>query len=152
MSQIIGHTKKPLDFNVIRRPLELITPASPTPYEFKQLSDIDDQAGFRFHIPGIAFYEAPGPATRGRDPVKVVKEAIVKALVPYYPLAGRIREKEGKKLVIECNGEGVMFIEAYANVTLEEFGVPLHPPFPCLDELICDVPEGIVSSVILCNY
>ncbi|KAG4166853.1 hypothetical protein ERO13_A13G158575v2 [Gossypium hirsutum] len=38
--------------------------------------------------------------------------------------------------------EGVMFIKADADVTLEQFGNALHPPFPCFDELLYDVPDS----------
>ncbi|MCI42874.1 benzoyl coenzyme A benzyl alcohol benzoyl transferase, partial [Trifolium medium] len=34
-----------------------------------------------------------------------------------------------------------MFIEAEADVTLDQFGDSLHPPFPCFQELLHDV-EG----------
>ncbi|KAL2929408.1 Benzyl alcohol O-benzoyltransferase [Bienertia sinuspersici] len=87
------------------------------------------------------------------DPAKVVKEAVSKALVPYYPLAGRLRQKQGMetKLVVECNGEGIIFTEANADVTLEEFGEPLHPPFPCLDQLLFDVPgcDSVLDSPLI---
>ncbi|KAG9159203.1 hypothetical protein Leryth_027079 [Lithospermum erythrorhizon] len=39
-----------------------------------------------------------------------------------------------------CTGEGVLFIEAEADVTLEQFGDELQPPFPLLEELLYDVP------------
>ncbi|KAJ0817786.1 putative 13-hydroxylupanine O-tigloyltransferase [Helianthus annuus] len=41
--------------------------------------------------------------------------------------------------MVDCTGEGVLFIEAEAHVTLEQFGKPLHPPFPCLENLFCDL-------------
>lgn len=69
----------------------------------------------------------------------------------YYPFAGRLREGPGRKLTVECTGEGVPFIEADANVKLEDFGERLPPPLPWLKELLCDVPEydGIIGCPLL---
>lgn len=148
-------TQASLVFKVTRGLHELIPPAGPTPNEFKELSDIDDQEGLRFQIPVIQFYRNDehygGSTLRGRDPAKVIKEALGKALVAYYPFAGRLREKAGRKLVVECNGEGVLFIEADADVTLDEFGEALQPPFPCLEDLLFDVPGfgGVLHSPLL---
>ncbi|KEH24545.1 benzyl alcohol O-benzoyltransferase [Medicago truncatula] len=46
--------------------------------------------------------------------------------------------------------EGVMFIEAEADVTLDQFGDALHPPFPCFQQLLYDVPgsEHIIDRTI----
>nr|CAB3477108.1 unnamed protein product [Digitaria exilis] len=111
-----------LKFSVRRRPAVLVTPAAPTPRELKLLSksDIDD------HV-----HESVPVHT---------------ALVHYYPLAGRLREVEGGKLAVDCTGEGVLFIEADADIHLEQLGEPLLPPFPCLHELLFDVPG---SSAII---
>ena len=128
-----------LVFTVRRCKPEVVAPAKPTPHEFKQLSDIDDQDGLRFQIPVIQFYKYD-PSMQGRDPVRVIREALAKTLVFYYPLAGRLREGPGRKLVVECTGEGIVFIEADADVTLEQFGDALQPPFPCWEELLFDVP------------
>ncbi|KAJ4845907.1 hypothetical protein Tsubulata_027187 [Turnera subulata] len=128
-----------LVFKVERRGPVLITPAEPTPREFKFLSDIDDQGGLRMHMPLIFFYPNK-PSLRGQDPAKVIREAVAKTLVFYYPFAGRIREGPNRKLVVECTGEGILFIEADADVTLQQFGDSIHPPFPCVDELLFDVP------------
>ncbi|XP_031482357.1 benzyl alcohol O-benzoyltransferase [Nymphaea colorata] len=119
----------------------LVPPAKPTPYELKPLSDIDDQDGFRFQIPVIQFYRR-NPAMDGRDPAAVMKDALAKALVFYYPFAGRLREGPNRKLTVECTGEGVLFVEADADVTLEEFGDALQPPFPCFEKLLYEVPAS----------
>lgn len=139
-----------LKFTVTRRTPELVRPAEPTPHEFKPLSDVDDQEGLRFHIPVIQFYHR-SPAMAGRDPVAVIRQALCRALVFYYPFAGRLREAAARKLLVECNGEGVLFIEADADVTLRQFGDALQPPFPCLEELLYDVPgsAGVVDCPLL---
>jgi len=128
-----------------QRPAVLVAPAAPTPHELKHLSDIDQPDFLRFQVPVIQFYRR-NESMGGKDPVRVIREALTKALVPYYPFAGRLREHHGWKLAVDCTGEGVMFIEADADVGLEHFGDPLLPPFPCLEELIFDVPG---SSAIL---
>ncbi|KAK8542865.1 hypothetical protein V6N13_136583 [Hibiscus sabdariffa] len=110
-----------LVFKVHRREPELIVPAKPTPREYKLLSDIDDQEGFRCQIPVIQFYQY-NPCMQGRDPVKVIREALAQALVFYYPFAGRLREGPHRKLMVDCTAEGLIFIEADADVTLERFG------------------------------
>ncbi|OVA04492.1 Transferase [Macleaya cordata] len=145
-----------LVFTVRRREAQLIPPAKPTPHEFKYLSDIDDQEGLRFQIPGIQFYRNDDDvSTAGgsrRDPVDVIRKAIAKALVFYYPFAGRLREgPAGRKLIVECTGEGIMFVEADADVRLDQFGDPVKPPFPCLHELLFYVPGslGVLNCPLL---
>ncbi|KAF0928866.1 hypothetical protein E2562_010724 [Oryza meyeriana var. granulata] len=139
-----------LKFTVRRKPAELVAPAGPTPRELKKLSDIDDQDGLRFHIPVIQFYRRSA-AMGGRDPAPVIRAAVARALVHYYPFAGRLRELEGRKLAVECTGEGVLFIDADADVRLEHFGDALQPPFPCLEELVFDVPgsSAVLGSPLL---
>ncbi|TKW11210.1 hypothetical protein SEVIR_6G219101v4 [Setaria viridis] len=50
-----------------------------------------------------------------------------------------------------CTGEGVLLVEADADVRLEHIGNAVHPPLPCLDELLFDVPgsSAIVNSPLL---
>ncbi|KAL8259689.1 hypothetical protein R6Q59_027642 [Mikania micrantha] len=147
MAQILT---TPLSFNVRRHPPELIVPAKPTPRELKLLSDIDDQEGLRFHISVFHIYQG-NPKMRNKNPASVVREALAKALVFYYPLAGRLKEGLARKLMVDCSGQGVLFIEAEADVSLERFGVELQPPFPCRDELLYDVPgsSGLLDSPLI---
>ncbi|KAL0536503.1 hypothetical protein IC582_025452 [Cucumis melo] len=58
-------------FQVRKCQPELIAPANPTPYEFKQLSDVDDQQSLRFQLPLVNIYHH-NPSLEGRDPVKVI--------------------------------------------------------------------------------
>ncbi|CAN6559469.1 unnamed protein product [Malus baccata var. baccata] len=131
---------------------QLVTPAKPTPHETKLLSDIDDQEGLRFQTPVLMSYKNNPLIPKDRtDPVKVLKEALSKALVFYYPLAGRLREGPNRKLMVECTGEGVLFIEADADVTLEQLGDAIVPPCPFLEEFLCNAPgsDGILGCPLL---
>lgn len=143
-------TPPSLALKVTRQEPELVVPAKPTPHEVKQLSDIDDHTSQRFHIPMIQFYRH-NPAAEGKDPAKVIKEALAQALVFYYPFAGRLKEGPDGKLLVDCTGEGVLFIEADADVTLDQFGDVVLPPFLCEEELIYEAPksQGLFASPLL---
>ncbi|KAF7112017.1 hypothetical protein CFC21_111957 [Triticum aestivum] len=138
MPSFVARRKKP----------ELVLPAQATPHETLALSDVDDAIDLRFLQPAIEFFRAVDididdhglgrPATAA----KVVKAALAKALVHYYPLAGRLREAAGGKLAVECTGEGVVFVEAEADVSMDELGKPSPlPPYPCVEELLCEVGD-----------
>ncbi|KAI3677121.1 hypothetical protein L1987_86741 [Smallanthus sonchifolius] len=118
----MAQTHTPLTFTVRRHPPELIVPSKPTPRELKPLSDIDDQEGLRFHLPMIHFYQR-NPKIGTKNPASVIREALAKVLVFYYPFAGQLREGPSRKLMVDCYGEGVLFTEAEADVTLKQFGV-----------------------------
>ncbi|CAN6200546.1 unnamed protein product [Urochloa humidicola] len=124
-------------FTVRRGDPVLVSPAAPTPHETKPLSDIDDGEGMRFYSSGIHLYRA-NPAKSGQDPATVIRDALARALVPYYPLAGRLREEQGRKLVVDCAGQGVMFADADADLTADDFGDVQSPPFPCFERFILE--------------
>ncbi|KAL2472254.1 HXXXD-type acyl-transferase family protein [Abeliophyllum distichum] len=96
-----------LAFPVKHRNPELIVPAEPTPHEIKTLSDLDDQQSLRSHYPMIMFYET-NPFVKEKDPVGIIRKAIAKTLVYYYPYAGRLVEGPNNNLVVDCTGEGVV--------------------------------------------
>ena len=130
---------------------ELITPAKPTPRETKFFSDIDDQESLRFQIPVIMCYKDNHSLNENRNPVKAIREALSKALVYYYPLAGRLREGPNRKLMVDCNGEGILFVEASADVTLEHLGDKILPPCLLLEEFLFNFPgsDGIIGYPLL---
>ncbi|KAF0923182.1 hypothetical protein E2562_003393 [Oryza meyeriana var. granulata] len=143
-----------LSFSVRRRDPVLIAPAAPTPRETKRLSDLDDQETLRGLLPNIFVYRGGQARDCRGDPVDIILRAIAVALVPYYPLAGRLREGEDQKLVVDCTGEGVLFVEADADVRVAELeDAGLRPPFPCSDQLLVGVESsgagGVVNSPLL---
>ncbi|KAM0849045.1 hypothetical protein ACQ4PT_053971 [Festuca glaucescens] len=125
---------------------ELVAPAGPTPRELKRLSDLDDQESLRFYRSVIYFYRGH-PSRSGLDPARVIRHGLAAALLHYYPIAGRLRELPGRKLAVDCTGEGVWFVVADADVALDEFGDTLCPPVPCAGELLC-LPESNSAVVV----
>ncbi|GJN25515.1 hypothetical protein PR202_gb13353 [Eleusine coracana subsp. coracana] len=126
-----------LAFAVRRKEPVLVRPAAATPTETKHLSDLDNQVFIRKHVASVFFYRG-GVRDDGADPAAVIRRALGEALVPYYPLAGRLREVvESRRLVVDCSGEGVVFVEADADVRLVELeAAGLRPPYPCVDQLL----------------
>ncbi|XP_060209834.1 methanol O-anthraniloyltransferase-like [Lycium barbarum] len=129
---------------------KLIVPAIVTPRGTKHLSDIDDQGSLRFQIPIIMFYKY-NSSMKGKDPAKFINDGLSKALVFYYPLAGRLIEGPNRKLMVNCNGEGILFVEADAHVELEKLGDSIKPPCPYLDLLLHNIPgsDGIIGCPLL---
>ncbi|KAF7849187.1 hypothetical protein BT93_L1145 [Corymbia citriodora subsp. variegata] len=141
----------PALLSMIRHKPELISPSQATPHELKPLSDLDDHEGLCFRFPFLFFYPN-SPTIGGReDPARVVKEALGKALVYYNPLAGGIREGPNGKLVVDCTAEGILFVEADADISLEELGDSVRPPCGFVDEVLCDVAGsgGIIGCPLL---
>ena len=69
-------------------------------------------------------------------PAETVRAALSRALVHYFPVAGRVVAVSGGRLRIACTGEGVAFVAASADRSLADAGL-LDPPTgaPLLDEL-----------------
>ncbi|KAK7400328.1 hypothetical protein VNO78_11534 [Psophocarpus tetragonolobus] len=57
-------------------------------------------------------------ATTKRDPAKVITESLSKALVYYYPLAGKVVKHADGKPRINCTSDGVPFQEVICNCSL----------------------------------
>jgi omega-hydroxypalmitate O-feruloyl transferase len=69
-----------------------------------------------------------------------MKEALSKVLVHYYPLAGRLSISTEGKLIVDCTGEGAVFVEAEANCEMEQMGDIKKPDPVTLGKLLYDVP------------
>ncbi|KAF5748682.1 HXXXD-type acyl-transferase family protein [Tripterygium wilfordii] len=71
---------------------------------------------------------------------KVIKNALKKVLVHYYPLAGRLTISCEGKLIVDCNGEGALFLEAEANCEMDKIGDITKPDPKTLGKLVYEVP------------
>ncbi|KAI5061996.1 hypothetical protein GOP47_0022535 [Adiantum capillus-veneris] len=104
---------------------KLVPPATETPKRVLWNSNVDLVIP-RIHTPSVYFY------TRNNDPrgkkddffsFEVLEKALGRALVPFYPMAGRLlmSSKDGR-LYLNCNAEGVLLVEAEVDAIIEDFG------------------------------
>jgi len=101
----------------------VVKPAEPTWVGIQPLSQLD-QIGVMKHVPTIYFYNNEAIKDWLSRPNKVIgtlKDSLSRALVPFYPLAGRLRRVDGG-LELECNAKGVELIEAESSHLMSDFG------------------------------
>ncbi|KAK1289351.1 Shikimate O-hydroxycinnamoyltransferase [Acorus calamus] len=104
---------------IIVRNSTMVCPAHPTPRHNLWNSNVDLVVP-RFHTPSVYFYRPDGSSTFFVS--SLLKEALSKALVPFYPMAGRLRRDEDGRIEINCDGQGVLFVEADTDSTIDDFG------------------------------
>lgn len=99
----------------------VITPAEPTPTRVLALSTLDSQLFLRFTIEYLLIYH-PCPGSERATTTARFKSALSQALVPYYPLAGRVRALSGgSTLEVVCRAQGAVFIEASSDQSISDF-------------------------------
>ncbi|KAI9089517.1 hypothetical protein K1719_029122 [Acacia pycnantha] len=103
----------------------IVRPAAETPRTALWNSNVDLVVP-NFHTPSVYFYEptmaSAAAGTSSFFDAKVLKEALSKVLVPFYPMAGRLRRDDDGRVEIDCNGEGVLFVEAETDRVIDDFG------------------------------
>ncbi|KAI3941271.1 hypothetical protein MKX01_029845 [Papaver californicum] len=85
------------------------------------------------------------------DAAEVIKDSLAKVLAYYYPLAGRITMNEKRKFMVNCTGEGALFVEAEANFTLEEIGDFTKPDPVTYGKLVYGLldPRNVLQNPLL---
>ncbi|XP_037458109.1 putrescine hydroxycinnamoyltransferase 1-like [Triticum dicoccoides] len=126
----------------------LVAPSEETPRRALWLSNLD-LAVPKTHTPLVYYYPAPAPTPDGENldffSPERLKGALARALVLFYPLAGRLRrEGEGGRLQIDCNGEGALFVVARApDVAGEDLFGSGYEPSPEIRRMFVPfVPSG----------
>ncbi|XP_059451842.1 BAHD acyltransferase At5g47980-like [Corylus avellana] len=110
-----------LQVRIISR--EMVKPSSPTPSHLKTLKfSLFDQLNVtKIYFPTIFFY----PRNDGLDKLEQIssglKKSLSEALSRFYPLSGR----EKDQFCVDCNDEGVPYLEALVDYKLSDF---LQPP------------------------
>ncbi|XP_059462798.1 hydroxycinnamoyl-CoA:piscidic acid hydroxycinnamoyltransferase-like [Corylus avellana] len=98
----------------------MIVPNEPTPNGLLLLSECDQVMQWT-HAPLIFIYK-PNNNTIKPFSIETMKNSLGRALVHYYPLAGRLHWIEGGRLQLHCNAMGAQLTEAYSESNLDEFG------------------------------
>lgn len=95
--------------------IDFIFPSDPTPTQILHLSALDSQLFLRFTIEYLFIYR-PRHGLDKSTTTAHIKGALSRALVPYYPLAGRVRARpDGSGLEVVCEAQGAVFIEAVSS-------------------------------------
>ncbi|XP_037467705.1 putrescine hydroxycinnamoyltransferase 1-like [Triticum dicoccoides] len=91
----------------------LVAPSEETPRRALWLSNLD-LAVPKTHTPLVYYYPAPATDSDSADffSPERLRAALARALVLFYPLAGRLDRDDGGRLQIDCNGEGALFVVA----------------------------------------
>ncbi|KAF6172799.1 hypothetical protein GIB67_034651 [Kingdonia uniflora] len=97
----------------------MVRPSEETPKRNLWNSNVDLVVP-RMHTPSVYFYR-PNGSSNFFD-ARVLKEALSKVLVPFYPMAGRLKRDEDSRVEIDCNGEGVLFVEVETGSVIDDFG------------------------------
>ncbi|XP_052166063.1 putrescine hydroxycinnamoyltransferase 1-like [Oryza glaberrima] len=125
-----------------------IAPSEDTPRQGLWLSPLDIVLANRGHTPNVYFYRRDVvAASTNTDFFEVgrIKEAMAKALVAFYPLAGRLHVDGSSRPKIECNAEGALFVVARSELTVDDFSD--LKPSPELRRLF--VPRIEPASIVL---
>lgn len=136
----------------------VVKPAAATPRHVLWNSNVDQLVPRFLHVSTVYFYRqsslsTPTMAAHGDYffDSAVLKDALSKVLVPFYPVAGRLVASSGDngRIDIDCNGEGVLFVEARSNSVVDDFGD--FKPSPKLRSLVpsVDYSSGISSYPLL---
>ncbi|KAE9445381.1 hypothetical protein C3L33_22721, partial [Rhododendron williamsianum] len=101
-----------------RPPDKHLTSPPPAPLCPSYLS-FDFSSNVHFLIPMLLGYASMVP-----------RKELAKALSFYYPHAGRLVEGPNRKLLVDCTSKGVLFVEADAEVELNQLGDAILPGSP----------------------
>ncbi|KVH98120.1 Chloramphenicol acetyltransferase-like domain-containing protein, partial [Cynara cardunculus var. scolymus] len=101
----------------------LVQPYTETEKGFYFLSNLDQNIAVIVRTIYCFKSEEKGNETA----VEVIRDALSRVLVYYYPAAGRLAISPEGKLIVDCSGEGVVFVEAEANCAIEDIGDNTKP-------------------------
>ncbi|XP_010452842.1 PREDICTED: shikimate O-hydroxycinnamoyltransferase-like [Camelina sativa] len=98
----------------------IVKPAKETPTHSLWLSNLD-LIQVRFHMGTLYFFN---PCSSSNFPnTQLLIDALRKVLVLFYPAAGRLQKDKNGRLEVRCSGDGVMFVEAETDSTVQNIGL-----------------------------
>ncbi|KAK7411012.1 hypothetical protein VNO78_02340 [Psophocarpus tetragonolobus] len=125
-----------IELNVRQGEPTRVQPAEETEKGLYFLSNLDQNIA----VPVRTVYCFKSDSRGNEDAAGVIKNALSKILVPYYPMAGTLIISSEGKLIVDNPGEGAVFVEAEANCDIEEIGDLTKPDPETLGKLVYNVP------------
>ncbi|XP_020232904.1 omega-hydroxypalmitate O-feruloyl transferase [Cajanus cajan] len=113
-----------------------VHPSEETPKGPYFLSNLDQNIA----VPVCTVYCFKSGSRGNEDAARVIKDALSKILVPYYPMAGTLVISSEGKLIVENPGEGAVFVEAEANCDIDVIGDLTKPHPHILGKLVYNAP------------
>ncbi|XP_057768329.1 rosmarinate synthase-like [Salvia miltiorrhiza] len=98
----------------------MVKPIAETPRGTLWLSNLDIQILGNYHSRSVYLYSSNGAANF--FDVGLLKAALGRALVDFYPYAGRLEKADDGRLQINCNCEGVLFVVAECDAAVDDLG------------------------------
>jgi shikimate O-hydroxycinnamoyltransferase len=125
----------------------MVPPSEVTPKHRLWLFVFDLVQG-RTYTPVVFMYRpCPGSAAFSLD---MLKAALSKALVPFYPIAGRLGSDSSGRPEIHCTSDGVIFITARADATLDK--LENHVPSDELRRMLVPLAEAGNHAGVLAMF
>ncbi|KAL2923638.1 Anthranilate N-benzoyltransferase protein 2 [Bienertia sinuspersici] len=131
----------------------IVCPAEDTPRHTLWLSKLDMISRMPYSHTRVAYIYSPinednnNKCTKFFD-TQTLKTSLSKVLVPFYPVAGRLKHNDlDNRIEIDCNALGALFEEVETTHTLDDFEGYKNPnnEFRKLVMPICDYSRGISS-------
>ncbi|KAI3896281.1 hypothetical protein MKW92_001545 [Papaver armeniacum] len=138
---------------------EIIKPSSPTPPRLRNFKlSLLDQLLPPFYVPIVIFYPAGDDYETNNNihdqssKSEVLKKSLSETLTRFYPIAGRIKDN----ILIDCNNEGVDYIEAKVNGIMSDFMSvdvvhQLHPSHIMLDDVAKEAQLAVQVNLFDCG-
>ncbi|KAK2993929.1 hypothetical protein RJ640_026577 [Escallonia rubra] len=138
-------TKEGINMEVEVISVETIKPSSTTPSHLKayKISYLDQLMPSGNYVPIFTYYTPPmKEATESPNSIKILKDSLSETLTRFYPLAGRVQNKD--EYVINCNDKGIVFSTARVNnCALTDFLSSAQPKVELLYQLLPTLPPVI---------
>ncbi|KAJ3677184.1 hypothetical protein LUZ60_002908 [Juncus effusus] len=97
---------------------QFVVPSEEIPKTSLWVSNLD-LAARRGYTPTVYFYRAN--TNPNFFSIETLVSSLSKALVRFYPFAGRLGVDPCGRIEINCNGEGALFVVARSDITLDDF-------------------------------
>ncbi|XP_022892060.1 omega-hydroxypalmitate O-feruloyl transferase-like [Olea europaea var. sylvestris] len=132
----ISSNSQVFEFTVTKGQPILVPPAEKTPTGLYFLCNLDQNIAVTMRT----VYGFKSEEEGNENAVEIIKDALSRVLVHFYPLAGRLTISPEKKLAVNCTAEGAVFVAAEADCELEDLGDITKPDNGMLWQLVHEFP------------